>query len=69
MFGRLIRTESDRGFVVVLGADPTRGYVQDFVSSLPGPPRVVVDRFGAIFEQMEEFFGLKAGELQPPGRG
>ena len=30
--------ETDRGFVVVLGADPDKAYVDEFVNSLPGPP-------------------------------
>jgi len=57
MFGRLIRTESDRGFVVVLGADPSRTYIQDFVGSLPGPPRVVVATMPEILAEMRGFFG------------
>jgi Rad3-related DNA helicase/DNA polymerase III epsilon subunit-like protein len=56
MFGRLIRTETDRGFVVVLGADPTRSYVSDFVASLPGPPRLVVGSLAEILDEMREFF-------------
>lgn len=56
MFGRLIRTESDRGFVVVLGADPSRAYIQDFVGSLPGPPRVVVGSMPEILAAMRGFF-------------
>ena len=56
MFGRLIRGESDRGFVVVLGADPAKGYIDDFVRSLPGPPRFVVGDWGEILSEMREFF-------------
>ncbi|MFM7142160.1 MAG: helicase C-terminal domain-containing protein, partial [Alphaproteobacteria bacterium] len=59
MFGRLIRGESDRGFVVVLGADPSRGYIDDFVRSLPGPPRFVVGDWSEILADMRAFF--------PPG--
>jgi Rad3-related DNA helicase/DNA polymerase III epsilon subunit-like protein len=56
MFGRLIRGEGDRGFVVVLGADPTKAYIDDFVASLPGPPRVLVGDVDAILGAMESFF-------------
>lgn len=56
MFGRLIRGESDRGFVVVLGADPSRGYVDEFVRSLPGPPRFVVGDWREILAEMRVFF-------------
>jgi len=62
MFGRLVRNESDRGFVVVLGADPSKRYVEDFVSSLPGPPRVIIDEFDAIFDEMQSFFDLRTVE-------
>jgi Rad3-related DNA helicase/DNA polymerase III epsilon subunit-like protein len=56
MFGRLVRSESDRGFVVVLGADPAKAYIQEFVASLPGPPRVVVGGMGDILAEMRRFF-------------
>jgi ATP-dependent DNA helicase DinG len=56
MFGRLIRTENDRGFVVVLGADPSRAYIQDFVGSLPGPPRVLAAPMPDILAAMRSFF-------------
>ncbi len=56
MFGRLIRTESDRGFVVVLGADPTKSYIEDFVGSLPGPPRVLTGSMPDILAAMRAFF-------------
>lgn len=62
MFGRLVRSETDRGFVVVLGADPTKRYVRDFVTSLPGPPRVLVDEIDPILEEMQAFFDLKVAE-------
>ncbi len=62
MFGRLVRSETDRGFVVVLGADPSKRYVRDFVASLPGPPRVIVDEVDAILEEMRDFFALKVAE-------
>lgn len=60
MFGRLVRSETDRGFVVVLGADPTKPYVRDFVKSLPGPPRVIVDAIGPILDEMRTFFAVSA---------
>lgn len=60
MFGRLVRSETDRGFVVVLGADPTKRYVRDFVDSLPGPPRVLVDEIAPILEEMRSFFAISA---------
>jgi Rad3-related DNA helicase len=56
MFGRLIRSESDRGFVVVLGADPAKGYIEDFVRSLPGPPRFLVGEWREILEDLRAFF-------------
>jgi ATP-dependent DNA helicase DinG len=56
MFGRLIRSESDRGFVVVLGADTTMSYIDDFVRSLPGPPRVVFGEIDEILAEMRAFF-------------
>lgn len=56
MFGRLVRTETDRGFVVVLGADPSKAYIQEFVASLPGPPRVVVGAMPEILGEMRGFF-------------
>lgn len=56
MFGRLIRSESDRGFVVVLGADPAKPYIQDFVRSLPGPPRLLVGGMAEILADMRRFF-------------
>ena len=56
MFGRLVRTETDRGFVVVLGADPSKAYIQEFVASLPGPPRVVVGGMPEILGEMRGFF-------------
>ncbi|MDG2307284.1 MAG: helicase C-terminal domain-containing protein [Candidatus Binatia bacterium] len=62
MFGRLVRSETDRGFVVVLGADPSKRYVEDFIASLPGPPRVLVDDIEVILEEMQQFFDLKAAE-------
>lgn len=62
MFGRLVRSETDRGFVVVLGADPSKRYVRDFVTSLPGPPRVLVDEIDPILEEMRGFFDLRAVE-------
>lgn len=68
MFGRLIRGESDRGFVVVLGADPAKGYVDDFVRSLPGPPRFVVGEWTEILAEMRDFFprgGESRGEGAP----
>jgi len=63
MFGRLVRNEMDRGFVVVLSVDPGKRYVADFVSSLPGPPRVLVDEMGAILEEMRAFFGIKSASV------
>jgi ATP-dependent DNA helicase DinG len=63
MFGRLIRTETDRGFVVVLGADPGKSYVSDFVASLPGPPRLLVGSLVEILGEMREFFADGTGEL------
>lgn len=60
MFGRLIRTESDRGFVVVLGADPRKSYLEDFVHSLPGPPRVRIGSLQEILHEMRTFFDLDA---------
>jgi ATP-dependent DNA helicase DinG len=65
MFGRLIRTESDRGFVVVLGADPSRSYIQDFVGSLPGPPRLVVGTMPEILAEMRSFFASSDGGGRP----
>jgi Rad3-related DNA helicase len=62
MFGRLIRSESDRGFVVVLGADPSKSYVQDFVASLPGPPRLLVAGMPEILAEMRAFFATRGGE-------
>ena len=56
MFGRLIRSEQDRGFVVVLGADPAKGYIEDFVGSLPGPPRFLAADWPEILEEMRSFF-------------
>jgi ATP-dependent DNA helicase DinG len=56
MFGRLVRTETDRGFVIVLGADPSKAYIQEFVASLPGPPRVVVGGMPEILGEMRSFF-------------
>lgn len=67
MFGRLVRSETDRGFVVVLGADPSKSYVREFVSSLPGPPRVLVDDFASILNEMREFFGTPALEAAASG--
>ncbi|MBY0273726.1 hypothetical protein K2Z84_00180 [Candidatus Binatia bacterium] len=66
MFGRLVRTETDRGFVVVLGADPTKPYIAEFVASLPGPPRVLVGAVPEILREMRAFFvpqaaGAKGG--------
>jgi ATP-dependent DNA helicase DinG len=63
MFGRLIRGELDRGFVIVLGVDETKAYVQDFVSSLPGPPRLVVADWPGVLAEMRGFF---APNLSPP---
>lgn len=60
MFGRLVRSETDRGFVVVLGADPSKRYVEDFVDSLPGPPRVIIDDMVAILDEMGRFFDFKS---------
>ena len=65
MFGRLIRTESDRGFVVVLGADPTKSYIEDFVGSLPGPPRVLTAAMPDILAAMRSFFFPEGGAVQP----
>jgi len=42
--------------VVVLGADPDKPYVQEFVASLPGPPRVVVGGMPEILAEMRAFF-------------
>ena len=61
MFGRLIRTESDRGFVVVLGADPSRAYIQDFVGSLPGPPALLVGGMPDVLAAMRGFFPARDG--------
>ena len=44
------------GFVVVLGADPSKAYIQEFVASLPGPPRVVVGGMPEILGEMRGFF-------------
>jgi len=66
MFGRLIRTESDRGFVVVLGADPTKSYVEDFVRSLPGPPRVLTGSMPDILAAMRAFFHRDAASTASP---
>jgi ATP-dependent DNA helicase DinG len=58
MFGRLIRGESDRGFVVVLGADTSKPYLDEFVGSLPGPPRVLVAGWSEILAEMKDFFAI-----------
>ncbi|HYC24265.1 MAG TPA: helicase C-terminal domain-containing protein, partial [Candidatus Bathyarchaeia archaeon] len=60
MFGRLIRNESDRGFVVVIGADTTMRYLPEFVASLPGPPRLVVGELEEILTEMRAFFAPRA---------
>ena len=60
MFGRLVRNETDRGFVVVLGADPDKAYVDEFVNSLPGPPRVVSAGMDVVLEEMRRFFEIKS---------
>lgn len=61
MFGRLVRSETDRGFVIVMGADPSKGYVREFVRSLPGPPRVLVEPLDRILQEMRSFFTQSAG--------
>lgn len=58
MFGRLIRTENDRGFVVVLGADPRKSYIADFISSLPGPPRLLAGSLADVLAEMRRFFAV-----------
>ena len=75
-FGRLLRTESDRGAVVVLdprilpaGAGP-RGtgtrYGRAFLRSLPGPQLVLGDTL-TVLEQVAAFAGARSGaRLAPP---
>jgi ATP-dependent DNA helicase DinG len=58
MFGRLIRTENDRGFVVVLGADPRKSYIADFIASLPGPPRLLAGSLADVLAEMRSFFAV-----------
>jgi len=67
MFGRLIRSETDRGFVVVLGADLSRSYVEEFVASLPGPPALVTGTWPEILAEMRAFFASGAQtSTEPP---
>jgi ATP-dependent DNA helicase DinG len=58
MFGRLIRTENDRGFVVVLGADARKSYIADFIASLPGPPRLLAGTLADVLAEMRRFFAV-----------
>jgi len=67
MFGRLVRRETDRGFVVVLGADPGKPYIQEFVGSLPGPPRVVVGGMPDVLAEMRGFFAPGAPDTSAGG--
>lgn len=75
-FGRLLRTESDRGAVVVLdprilpaGAGP-RGagtrYGRAFLRSLPGPQLVLGDT-PTVLEQVAAFAGAERGAPAPAG--
>ena len=56
-FGRLIRSRSDRGCVVVLDSRIARKrYGQVFFDSLP-PARRVIGPGREVFEELEAFFG------------
>lgn len=69
-FGRLLRSESDRGAVVVLdprilpaGAGPRRqgtGYGRAFLASLPNPQLVMGDT-PTVLEQVAAFAGVEGG--------
>jgi ATP-dependent DNA helicase DinG len=55
-FGRLIRTNTDRGVVVLCDARVvTKGYGRSLLASLP-PARRVIGRWEAIREQIETFY-------------
>jgi ATP-dependent DNA helicase DinG len=56
-FGRLIRSGTDRGVVVI--ADPrivTKGYGRGLLEALP-PARRKVGRWGEIVEEVRAFYG------------
>jgi len=62
-FGRLIRTKTDRGCVLILDSRlATRPYGQTFLNSLP-PAQRHIGKTHAVFQQMREFF---RGDSPPP---
>ncbi len=64
-FGRLIRTKTDRGCVLVLDSRlATRSYGKTFLNSLP-PARRYIGRTHTVFAQMREFFAVLHGESSP----
>ena len=55
-FGRLIRSRSDRGVVLILDSRVVnRGYGKIFLQSLPGP-RLVTGPVEEVFLEMDKFF-------------
>lgn len=64
-FGRLIRTRSDRGCVLLLDSRlATRSYGNIFLHSLP-PAKRHVGKTHAVFARMREFFQEPRGEARP----
>ncbi len=62
-FGRLIRTKTDRGCVLILDSRlATRPYGRTFLESLP-PARRYIGKTHAVFHQMRKFF---RGDSPPP---
>jgi ATP-dependent DNA helicase DinG len=60
-FGRLIRTKTDRGCVLILDSRlGTRPYGRSFLNSLP-PARRYLGKTHAVFAQMREFFDESRG--------
>ena len=62
-FGRLIRTSTDRGVVVI--GDPrivTKGYGRGLLEALP-PARRVIGRWGTIVERVREFYVASVSPL------
>ena len=65
-FGRLIRSSSDRGVVVL--CDPrvvTKAYGRSLLATLP-PARRVVGRWNDVRREVEAFYAGDAGGLHAP---
>ncbi len=68
-FGRLIRTQSDRGCVLVLDSRlATRSYGQVFLRSLP-PARQYIGKTHAVFSAMRDFFAEGSEKLSSRAPG